>query len=632
MASINAINNTIPNANFDVISGNINIGTAAPGNPYDLSLERSVAGLIGSSMQNTSNNAAAGVNMQLTVEPATADPFILFNINGANTWAAGADNSDSDSFKITTGSSPSAGTEVFKSTTAGAITFVNTATVTSGNVAISSGNLTLPTTTSAVGQIIQNGVVWIHSFGSDNLFIGTSAGDAGNFTLTGTDNIAIGANVMQSLTSGSLNFGIGTNTLNALTSGSNNVGYGIASLQGVTTTNQNTAIGNNSVRYTTGSNNVAVGYQAYQGAVGTTTGSNNIIIGTQSGSAYTAGESNNIVIGSTLAGTAAESNVIRIGNSITKTVIDGIRGITSASTDRYPVNIDVNGQLDGTGNLYLPSTTSAIGQILINNTRFINYYNGNTVIGSGSSNFTTTGTANVFVGDSIAASLGASANSNVAVGSAAMRDATTAAGNVAVGFDALLQVTTGNGFNTAVGYNALSAVTTGTNNIAIGASSGTGVTGANGSNIYLNNAGAAESNRLRIGSATGTGASQLNASFIHGIRGITTANADAIAVLIDSAGQLGTVSSSIRFKENVQDLPETRVLELRPVRFNYKQDGRFGTGLIAEEVEQVMPELVAYNQEGECESVKYQDLPVLLLAEIQKLRKELDELKGRING
>jgi len=594
MATINAINSTI-NSSTSGVTVNSNVGLL-------------------STIATTNHGVLLGnASGQISSLAVAATGSTLMGVTGADPAFTG---SPSFSGSVTAATTITA--------TSGAIT------ATSGNVVITSGNLTLPTTTSAVGQIVQNGISLIHTFGTDNLFIGTPSGQAGNFTLTGTDNIAIGANVMQSLTTGSLNFGIGTNSLNALTSGSNNTAYGIACLQGVTTTNQNLGLGNNSTRYSTGSNNIGIGYQAYQGAVGTTTGSNNICIGIQAASAYIGGEANNVIIGNTLAGTVGESNAIRIGNGSTTTFIAGIRGITSASTNRYPVNIDVNGQLDGTGNLYLPSTTSAIGQILINNTRFINYYNGNTVVGSGSSNFTTTGTSNVFVGDAIAASLGASANSNVAVGSAAMRDATTAAGNVAVGFDALLTVTTGNGFNTAVGYNALSAVTTGTNNISIGASSGTSATGSSGSNIYLNNAGAAESNRLRIGSATGTGATQLNASFIHGIRGITTANADAIAVLIDSAGQLGTVSSSIRFKENVQDLPETRVLELRPVRFNYKQDGRIGTGLIAEEVEQVMPQLVAYNQEGQCESVKYHDLPVLLLAEIQKLRKELDELKRRL--
>lgn len=203
--------------------------------------------------------------------------------------------------------------------------------VPANNLTISAGNLSIPTTSSSVGQIVQNGVVWLHSFGSDNLFIGTPTAKAGNFTLTGTDNIAIGANVMQSLTSGSLNFGIGTNSLNALTSGSNNVAYGIASLQGVTTTGQNTSIGNNAVRYTTGSNNTGIGYQAYQGAVGTTTGSGNIAIGQGAASAYVGAEANNIVIGTGLTGTAAESNLTRIGNGQTKCFIQGIDGVNVGS-------------------------------------------------------------------------------------------------------------------------------------------------------------------------------------------------------------------------------------------------------------------------------------------------------------
>ena len=43
---------------------------------------------------------------------------------------------------------------------------------------------------------------------------------------------------------------------------------------------------------------------------------------------------------------------------------------------------------------------------------------------------------------------------------------------------------------------------------------------------------------------------------IAGIRGITTGVANAIPVVIDSNGQLGTVSSSIRFKEDVHDMAD----------------------------------------------------------------------------
>jgi hypothetical protein len=304
------------------------------------------------------------------------------------------------------------------------------------------------------------------------------------------------------------------------------------------------------------------------------------------------------------------------------------------------------------GNLLLPTTTSSVGQIQINGTAFMHAYGTqNTFLGASSGNFTLTATSVTVIGRNAGNGLTngtrctligqnagntiSSGTDNTAVGSDSLNRGTgvTGASNVSIGSQSGAGISSGS-HNVAVGYSALSgSLTTGSYNIGIGTSAGSAMSfNGESSNILLNSTGNSNvSNRLKIGASTGTGNQQLNSAFIHGIRGITTGNADAINVLIDSAGQLGTVSSSIRFKENVQDLPDTRVLELRPVRFNYKQDGRIGTGLIAEEVEKVMPQLVAYNQEGECESVKYHDLPVLLLAEIQKLRKELDELKNRSN-
>lgn len=51
-------------------------------------------------------------------------------------------------------------------------------------------------------------------------------------------------------------------------------------------------------------------------------------------------------------------------------------------------------------------------------------------------------------------------------------------------------------------------------------------------------------------------------------------------VLIDSNGQLGTMSSSQRFKEDIQDVGDASsgLMRLRPVTFRYKQpyrDGRY---------------------------------------------------------
>jgi hypothetical protein len=71
-----------------------------------------------------------------------------------------------------------------------------------------------------------------------------------------------------------------------------------------------------------------------------------------------------------------------------------------------------------------------------------------------------------------------------------------------------------------------------------------------------------------------------------------------------------------------------KVLTLRPVTFQYKEAEEDGSnpiqyGLIAEEVEKVMPDLVVYNDQGQPETLAYQTLAPLLLNELQKEHKQL---------
>jgi len=96
-------------------------------------------------------------------------------------------------------------------------------------------------------------------------------------------------------------------------------------------------------------------------------------------------------------------------------------------------------------------------------------------------------------------------------------------------------------------------------------------------------------------------------------------------VYIDSSGQLGTLTSSRRFKEQIRDMGDsTRALmKLRPVTFLYKPEYDKGPrtlqyGLIAEEVAEVYPDLVAYETDGKPYTVKYQYLATMLLNEMQK--------------
>ncbi len=130
------------------------------------------------------------------------------------------------------------------------------------------------------------------------------------------------------------------------------------------------------------------------------------------------------------------------------------------------------------------------------------------------------------------------------------------------------------------------------------------------------------------------------------------------ALYISETGQLGYASSSIRYKENVRDTTDSDtgfIYELRPVMFDYK-DPAMGTnqcGLIAEEVDQVRPSIVSYerkvtyeppsdpNDKSDIlqptvtttnvpETVNYDQLIVPMLAEMQKLKKRVDELEAKL--
>ena len=90
-------------------------------------------------------------------------------------------------------------------------------------------------------------------------------------------------------------------------------------------------------------------------------------------------------------------------------------------------------------------------------------------------------------------------------------------------------------------------------------------------------------------------------------------------------------SSSRRFKDDIADMAvaSSGLMKLRPVTFHYKSDqnpsGRtLQYGLIAEEVAEVYPGLVAHSADGQIETVMYQFLSPMLLNEVQKQQRTID--------
>jgi uncharacterized coiled-coil protein SlyX len=215
---------------------------------------------------------------------------------------------------------------------------------------------------------------------------------------------------------------------------------------------------------------------------------------------------------------------------------------------------------------------------------------------------------------------------NTAMGSWALLSDTTGACNVATGNNTLRFNTTGTD-NTAVGVQALHDNTTGIRNTALGYCAGINLTTGE-QNIDIANMGVAgESNTVRIGQ-------RQTRTFIAGIREVTTANTNAIPVLIDSSGQLGTASSSRRFKKEIKPMDQTSeaILGLKPVTFHYKSDNTNTPqfGLIAEEVAQVNPDLVVRDENGAIYTVRYDAVNAMLLNEFLKEHCKVQEQEATI--
>jgi hypothetical protein len=302
------------------------------------------------------------------------------------------------------------------------------------------------------------------------------------------------------------------------------------------------------------------------------------------------------------------------------------------------------------GNLTLPTTTSTAGQIKINGSPWAHAYGTNNVFVGGAGNLTLSGTDNCLFGTNAGANISTSGLC-VAIGSNALTTGSTSlGGDVAVGCEALYLATgagltavgyqagkslTSGSNNTFLGYNcAYNSVTIGSSNVFLGDSVGNNYTSSESSNILIgsNTSGiVGESNVLRIGKGTGTAGGQINAAYISGITGITVTGT---AVLVSTSNQLGIAVSSAKYKKDITDMPDmTEVIEkLRPVTFHYKdekQSAQLNYGLIAEEVEEILPEMVAYDKDGQISTLYYQFLAPILLKEVQNLRKELEELKKR---
>jgi hypothetical protein len=293
------------------------------------------------------------------------------------------------------------------------------------------------------------------------------------------------------------------------------------------------------------------------------------------------------------------------------------------------------------------SRNTATGSVaLANNNANDNTANGFHALGSN-----TLGIQNTAIG-SQALNNNVDASDSTAVGFKALYSDTFSERNTAIGSYALFN----NAFNpplydghdnTAVGFQALYNNIEGANNIALGAQAGAAQTFFSYWNIDIGNEGVdGEANTIRIGTPPQPGGwfepghggpSGQSRTFIAGIRDVNTGNDDAIPVVIDSAGQLGTGSSSRRFKTEIKPMEKISeaVLALKPVTFRYKGENsnnssRRQFGLIAEDVAKVNPDLVVRDKNGGIYTVRYDAVNAMLLNEFLKEHRKNEEQQATI--
>ena len=164
----------------------------------------------------------------------------------------------------------------------------------------------------------------------------------------------------------------------------------------------------------------------------------------------------------------------------------------------------------------------------------------------------------------------------------------------------------------------------------------TSATDQSGASVVTRSGGSSEFNKVTCrnflleGAGTGSMTVNKQATFT----GNVTIGSDSNNVTLRHHGPLlvddDATTSDARLKENIETIPDAldMVSELRGVQFDWKSSGRSDIGLIAQEVEEVLPECVT--EVDDVKGVKYGNIVGLLIESIKELRGEITDLQEQI--
>jgi hypothetical protein len=137
-----------------------------------------------------------------------------------------------------------------------------------------------------------------------------------------------------------------------------------------------------------------------------------------------------------------------------------------------------------------------------------------------------------------------------------------------------------------------------------------------------------EGNLTRIGTSRFNGVATFNQN-VKMNKILNLANCGNVAQQIKIAKALPR--SDERLKKNIQTIDNAleKVLSLRGVEFDFISGGKHQIGVIAQEVEKIVPEVVEENFDG-YSGVDYQKLVSLLIEAVKEQQKQIENLKNLI--
>jgi len=101
-----------------------------------------------------------------------------------------------------------------------------------------------------------------------------------------------------------------------------------------------------------------------------------------------------------------------------------------------------------------------------------------------------------------------------------------------------------------------------------------------------------------------------------------------------SSGGAWNNASDERLKENIVDIPYglSEIKQLQPKKYTMITGGEEQVGLIAQEVESIIPEVVTTSGEANMKSLSYGNLNAVLIKALQEQQTIIDDLKSRIEA